>query len=706
MIFQFQILLPFLIAVNISAAPVDPSSESLLTDTNPKLKSNDGRLIGYDCRGIDSSFTSISLLSEKNCQKRPYKVEPSIVLVQLLQLATSFDVPYIQCYVQRTTFVKGCGKLADYTWSYKGGFREEIITLSKSQCEVLHKTRSYDLDGDRKLKVEEEDVEYTGHFIAAGSLNSRGDCSGAQYNFNGYEYDDAVAEVHLKVRISSGVAQYVKESGKLSLESGYEAAYSTGSIMDVVNGVTYWDLSIKGECDNPDKNFNVLFTGLANLTTGVNSSLNMVTVESGNTAFSIEIKRSQFVCGFDLKSTEHPQLFAFVTESLSSPTPVKSSSNLNPKSIDLSLYMNTKFVYIERHIGAEIDRMYQDLVFQRCKVEAKTIQNLLTLSLISPEEFAYALMEESGYTAVVNGEVAHIIKCQPIPVTLKSNPNRCYKEIPVIYGENKTGYLSPRNRVVQDFGSEIPCHPLLPTMFKVGGIWLNVYPRPMQAKEPKHLTLTVDSFIYQGVKDLAQLGIYSTEQLLEYQRSLLFQREKKAISSNVASQFAGIDIDASNLHTTMLINPVEIESIATRTVHKIFGFTSKWGGLFSTIIFGIACFRLIVNFLNSIVNAVSLYEVFGFSKHLLICFWDSLTHHLVIREHVRSRREREELTRQNQNQVRRFDNGGSNRQDDANETGPSNPETIPLQKRILITSENVLKGRKSLYPHIDDDQNN
>lgn len=35
-------------------------------------------------------------------------------------------------------------------------------------------------------------------------------------------------------------------------------------------------------------------------------------------------------------------------------------------------------------MGSEIDRMYQDLVFQRYKIEAKTIQNLLTLTLTSP----------------------------------------------------------------------------------------------------------------------------------------------------------------------------------------------------------------------------------------------------------------------------------------------------------------------------------
>ncbi|XP_072160270.1 uncharacterized protein [Bemisia tabaci] len=160
----------------------------------------------------------------------PYKVEPSIVLVQLLHLATSFEIPYIQCYVQKTTFVKGCGKLADYTWSYKGGFRGEIVTLSKTQCEQLNKTRTYDLKGDRELKVELEDTEYTGHYITAGSLNARGDCSGASYSFNGYEYDDAVAEVHLKVRISSGSGQYVKETGKISLESGYEALYNERKI--------------------------------------------------------------------------------------------------------------------------------------------------------------------------------------------------------------------------------------------------------------------------------------------------------------------------------------------------------------------------------------------------------------------------------------------------------------------------------------------
>ncbi|CAH0395685.1 unnamed protein product [Bemisia tabaci] len=109
---------------------------------------------------------------------------------------------------------------------------------------------------------------------------------------------------------------------------------------------------------------------------------------------------------------------------------VAPSKALKPNAIDLPLYMNTKFVYIERHIGVEIDRMYQDQVYQRCKVEANTIQNLLTLSLISPEEFAYALMEESGFTAVVNGQVApsKALKPNAIDLPLYMNTKFVYIE--------------------------------------------------------------------------------------------------------------------------------------------------------------------------------------------------------------------------------------------------------------------------------------
>lgn len=72
----------------------------------------------------------------------------------------------------------------------------------------------------------------------------------------------------------------------------------------------------------PVTNLNVLYTDPANLTFGLNPSLSMITVQLGTTAFSLQIKGNQVICGKSLRSTEHPQLFAFVSNELQVPTPL------------------------------------------------------------------------------------------------------------------------------------------------------------------------------------------------------------------------------------------------------------------------------------------------------------------------------------------------------------------------------------------------
>lgn len=59
-------------------------------------------------------------------------------------------------------------------------------------------------------------------------------------------------------------------------------------------------------------------------------------------------------------------------------------------------------------------------------------ENMMTLALLSPKEFAYQYFKSPGYTAVVRGEVAHVAKCREVAVIPKVMDSECYNELPVI----------------------------------------------------------------------------------------------------------------------------------------------------------------------------------------------------------------------------------------------------------------------------------
>ena len=83
--------------------------------------------------------------------------------------------------------------------------------------------------------------------------------------------------------------------------------------------------------------------------------------------------------------TEHPKLLILEI------TPGTSTlQNKKPlvQNMDLFTYINSKFVYIERHIRNEVNKLYHDVVTQKCKLEQQVFKNTLILATQAPDEFA------------------------------------------------------------------------------------------------------------------------------------------------------------------------------------------------------------------------------------------------------------------------------------------------------------------------------
>lgn len=71
------------------------------------------------------------------------------------------------------------------------------------------------------------------------------------------------------------------------------------------------------------------------------------------------------------------------------------------------LYVNTKFVYLEKHTQKALKDMYKDLNIQRYLVESQVIQNQLSIAKIDASEFAYSLMNQPRYTGRTVGKIVY-----------------------------------------------------------------------------------------------------------------------------------------------------------------------------------------------------------------------------------------------------------------------------------------------------------
>lgn len=84
------------------------------------------------------------------------------------------------------------------------------------------------------------------------------------------------------------------------------------------------------------------------------------------------------VCGRWLTRTEHPKLIIFKT------SPGMATFNtVRVANLDIFTYINSKFVYVEKHIRTQINQLYRDILQQQCNLEQQMLQNALANHLTS-----------------------------------------------------------------------------------------------------------------------------------------------------------------------------------------------------------------------------------------------------------------------------------------------------------------------------------
>ena len=177
----------------------------------------------------------------------------------------------------------------------------------------------------------------------------------------------------------------------------------------------------------------------------------MYTLESKKILFALTVKGYESVCGSILIRSEHFKLFLIQTNGGGSPFTRKFKTI---QKLDLFLYVNNKFVYVDRNQRKQMTHLYLDVLLQRCNLERETIKNSLAIAAFAPNEYAYHLMRKTpGYMAVVSGEAIHVMKCLPTEVTIKHG-DKCYN-LRQVERNNETYFLTPRTHILLKKGTQV-----------------------------------------------------------------------------------------------------------------------------------------------------------------------------------------------------------------------------------------------------------
>ncbi|XP_076618874.1 uncharacterized protein LOC143340594 [Colletes latitarsis] len=582
-------------------------------------------IIGYDCGGRTLNITTFSALDKPDCDSEGIEPITEVRNIQLLQLADFKETAVEQCNIEIDRTIFYCG-MHSHVSIVNNGRQQYISTISREDCRTLHNTGTIFINTAIQVTGVLPNSTTTRSLTLAGIVNSEGTCSGTTYSDPYGTWTGVVVQAVARISLKNYVAPVKLSTNEVILHSGQRCKLQLGHCLDSEDGFSYWDSAPVDSCNF--NGYDVLYDGKATRITPPGDKGPIVyTVASEDAMFALTETSRITTCGYTLAKTEHPKLFILeITQS----GRFKEKARIPVSNLDIFTYVNSKFVYVEKHMKVQIKQLYQDLVKQRCLVEQQVLQNALALIHSAPEEVAIAIARAPGYMIIPSGEALHLVKCIPVICQIRKT-EECYNELPVTYN-NASYFLLPRTHILSRTGTRKSCYELMPTLYKLQGTWYRLSPKLVESLPPQPLApLTKSTWKYIDPKNLANGGIYSHEDLENLKEHIMFPIERGAIVSSLAQGATGRQYTPGAISMFNLIDEESLEKIAKSAGSKMWeGFISF--GSFSAGVIGIyIIIRLVKGALSTIVNGFALHATYGWGLHLLGAIWGSLTTALLFR---------------------------------------------------------------------------
>lgn len=580
-------------------------------------------LIGYDCGGKGLNISTISLLDVGDCHTEDIDPIEENAYIQLMQLSDYDKTPAIQCKVEVDRIIMYCG-MHSHISAVHNGRREYIQEIGEAACRRLHETGTITLANAVLDLIKVNATTYRSATLV-GSTSPDGKCAGAQYTDGYGNWESVVVQASVKITLRKLELSVKRAPGHIIMPTGSYCKASNRYCLDSDGSETYWEPIPLDHCHF--EHYDILYEGIATKLSPKShqKTPTVYTVTTKDTTFALTKTTDLNVCGYTLLQTEHPKLFILETEKNKV---FKTRSRIAVDNLDIFLYVNSKFVYVERHIKTQLTQLYRDIMDQKCALEKQVLQNALTLASTAPDETAYRIMKEPGYTAVVSGEVVHLVKCVPVDCALR-HVDECYDELPVTH-RNISLFLQPRSRILTRTGTRRDCSELLPLMYRIHGTWFRITPKPIEVLAPTTIQpLTHPMWRYADSSSLATSGIYSPEDLDRLRSHIMFPVERPAMLKTIARGAMGGEIPADSISMMNLLDEDSVNRIAESASRRAWKGFVTFGSASAGVLAIFIIIRVTKLIIDTLIHGYALHTVYGWSLHLIGAVWSSVTHLLL-----------------------------------------------------------------------------
>ena len=580
--------------------------------------------IGFDCGSSEPNITTYSLLDAGECIFHSPKSTTTIINGELLQLVEFKQTKIYQCKIIIHRRIQHCGVFG-HLIPVETGEQEYILDLDFDKCLTIHTTGVFRYDAVHVISNLKSNSTTTKGIDFAGSASGN-TCTGGSYADTFGSWNNVFVQGTVTIQLFDESAQVNLQENKIRLNTGTICKFSEKTCIDLERGYTFWKEFPEGkECFT--KHYEILYKGNIVKTNSSENEATIFSINDGQATFSLKITGEAVHCNRVILNTEHPKLYIFEGNSkneynrLLYNTDVQHNKNII--NFDLSTYVNSKFVYVERHVGIQMNEIYNKLIRDKCEVERKTILNSLSLATIAPDEFAYTVTKSPGYMAKLAGEVVHLIKCTPKEVKI-IHSNECFDKAKVMV-KNETWFLTPKTHILTKHAKSVDCNALIPQYYKINNEWIKFIPKPIATMAPKKFNPNTDiKWTYSSITNLATVGIYSQEDLQNLHQQIMFPIEKQAVLHNIAQQIIGqgnADINLTNLFSENTIWHV-ITHGWDIALQKLI----ECGSISSAINMALIIFHIIKLIIDTFIRGYLLHTIYGFSLHLMAAIFSSITH--------------------------------------------------------------------------------
>nr|QPL15382.1 glycoprotein [Hymenopteran chu-related virus OKIAV146] len=576
--------------------------------------------IAFDCGGRTSNISAISLLDIQECDIPRTRINAEKIHAQLLQIKEYEEIEVKQCKIEITREINFCG-MHSHNSAVLNGLANYILEVPREECDLIHRTGTTRIVSNAIIDGIKENHIQSHSLTLAGRIDADGSCKGVEYADSFGSWSNVVVQGIVKILIQKYKARINLNENKIFLRSGISYRATDKSCLDLEGGSTYWETLPKDFCGHNE--YDILFEGPIDKIFNEDKTV-IYSLTTNEITFALARKGRKAVCGYEISLTEHPKLVILEAKN-GEGFKKKALKTIN---LDIFTYVNSKFVYIEKHLRYQIKQLYFDVLSQRCALEKQVLKNSLSLATQAPDEFAYNIMKGPGYMAVAAGEVAYILKCIPVEVSIRKT-NECYSHLPVKY-QDKELFMTPKTRILVKKGSQINCNSIIPPMYSVNNAWYKLLPNPVEAKKPEQLKpLTKQTWTYTNPESLAINGIYSQEDIRKLKEHIMFPAEKPAVLNTVAKGMTGQTTNYQGASITNLIDETTFAKILQSAGEKIWRNYMLFGTTTAGIMGLIIIIKIIKAIIDTVVHGYALHSAYGWSIYLIGAIWDSITNLLL-----------------------------------------------------------------------------